>query len=97
MIFEGGNKFHWGNSTEWSTGCVVAAGPNDISTKTNYAGWLSFDLTSSKDACYAVTEYFGGQKGDQNYKFWHPDKKKVVIRPAIKWNGKKPKCIWEIR
>ena len=95
MVFVGGNKFHWGNNTGWSTGCVIAVGNVELSAETNGLGWLTFDLNTSKNACYQLTEYFGGQKGNQNYKFWNG--KKAVTRPAITWNGKKIKCKWDIR
>ena len=95
MIFVGGNKFHWGNNTGWSTGCVIAVGNVEFSAETNASGWLTFDLSTSKNACYQLTEYFGGQKGNQNYKFWNG--KKAVTRPAITWNGKKVECKWDIK
>ena len=97
MVFKGGNKFHWGNSTEWSIGCVVAVGDVELSAKTNRSGWLTFNLADSQQACYSLTEYFGGQKGDQNYKYWDSKKGRQVTRPAITWGNNSPRCMWEIR
>jgi len=98
MVFFQGRKFHWGNYTGWSDGCVVAVGKDDINITTkNKSGWLKFDLNKSKSACYQLTEYFGGKKGNQNYKFWHKSKKQAVIRPAVTWGGKQPNCKWDIR
>ena len=96
MVFFSGRKFHWGNATNWSDGCVVSVGKDDvnIASKNNH-GWLTFNLSNSQNAYYTLTEYFGGKKGNQNYKFWNG--KKAVTRPAITWGGKQPTCKWEIR
>lgn len=97
MVFKGGYKFHWGSSTEWSTGCVVAVGNVELSSQMNDRGWITFDLATSQNACYKVTEYFGGKKGDQNYKFWHSGKNKAITRPAVTWGKKHLNCKWDIR